>query len=338
VVLLVMTVLGYITFISSIHHIDEGHVGVYWIGGALQTFWTTPGFHFSVPFITRVAQVQVTLQTDTVRNIPCGTSGGVLIYFDSIEVVNRLKLEKALDTIRAYGTEYDKVWIFDKIHHEINQFCSSHSLQEVYIDKFDTLDEALSRAIQESCDKWNTGIEIIAIRVTKPRIPESVRKNYEEVETGKTRLLIEKQKALVAQKEEETSRIRATIQAEKEAAIAQINAEKVANVSRINMLREIAEKEAQLTKEKIENEIYLSRQKASTDSEHYKITKEAEANQLKYTEGFLRYTLYTSLSTNLKVYFGEKIPTLFRDFITNDEIALSKIQQQQQQQQQQQRQ
>ena len=29
---------------------------------------------------------------------------------------------------------YDKVWIFDKIHHEINQFCSKHSLQEVCID------------------------------------------------------------------------------------------------------------------------------------------------------------------------------------------------------------
>jgi hypothetical protein len=31
----------------------------------------------------------------------------------------------------------DKTWIYDKIDHEINQFCTSHSLQEVYIDKFD---------------------------------------------------------------------------------------------------------------------------------------------------------------------------------------------------------
>lgn len=40
-------------------------------------------------------------------------------------------------TIKEYGVDYDKTWIYDKIHHEINQFCSSHSLQEVYIDKFD---------------------------------------------------------------------------------------------------------------------------------------------------------------------------------------------------------
>jgi len=34
--------------------------------------------------------LQVTLQTDEVKNVPCGTSGGVMIYFDRIEVVNVL--------------------------------------------------------------------------------------------------------------------------------------------------------------------------------------------------------------------------------------------------------
>ena len=33
---------------------------------------------------------KTTLQTDEVKNIPCGTSGGVVIYFDKIEVVNLL--------------------------------------------------------------------------------------------------------------------------------------------------------------------------------------------------------------------------------------------------------
>lgn len=33
---------------------------------------------------------QVTLQTDKVINVPCGTSGGVMIYFERIEVVNLL--------------------------------------------------------------------------------------------------------------------------------------------------------------------------------------------------------------------------------------------------------
>jgi hypothetical protein len=67
--------------------------------------------------------------------------------------------------------------------HEINQFCSSHSLQEVYIDLFDKLDDSLKdvynfkiflsiiQALQTGCDTWAPGIEIIAVRVTKPKIP-----------------------------------------------------------------------------------------------------------------------------------------------------------------------
>lgn len=70
--------------------------------------------------------------------------------------------------------------------HEINQFCSKHTLQEVFIDKFDSLDEQLASALQEGCVKWAPGIEIIAIRVTKPRIPETLLKNYEKIEAAKT--------------------------------------------------------------------------------------------------------------------------------------------------------
>jgi len=44
-----------------------------------------------MPFITTVENVQVTVQTDKVNNVPCGTSGGVNVIFEQIEVVNRLK-------------------------------------------------------------------------------------------------------------------------------------------------------------------------------------------------------------------------------------------------------
>lgn len=51
--------------------------------------------------------------------------------------MNRLRKEFVFETLLNYGVHYDKTWIYDKIHHEINQFCSSHSLQQVYIDVFD---------------------------------------------------------------------------------------------------------------------------------------------------------------------------------------------------------
>ena len=74
-----------------------------------------------MPGLTRMEQVQVTTQTDEVVNIPCGTRGGVLISFDKVEVVNMLDKSHVISTVRRYGVHYDKLWIFDKLHHTINQ-------------------------------------------------------------------------------------------------------------------------------------------------------------------------------------------------------------------------
>jgi regulator of protease activity HflC (stomatin/prohibitin superfamily) len=80
--------------------------------------------------------------------------------------------------------------IFDKVHHELNQFCSSHTLQEVYVDHFDQIDENLNKALQADLDKLAPGLTVMNVRVTKPKIPESIRRNYEEMEAEKTKLLI----------------------------------------------------------------------------------------------------------------------------------------------------
>ncbi|KAM2018957.1 hypothetical protein ACFX1T_021823 [Malus domestica] len=69
--------------ISILHQVPEGHVGVYWRGGALLKTITDPG---DLPLVTHFEPVQVTLQTDEVRDVPCGTKGGVMINFEKIEV------------------------------------------------------------------------------------------------------------------------------------------------------------------------------------------------------------------------------------------------------------
>jgi hypothetical protein len=128
------------------------------------------------------------LVLNQVRNIPCGTKGGVMISFDKIEVVNRLHKEFVHETLLNYGVHYDKTWIYDKIHHEINQFCSAHSLQQVYIDLFDQIDETMKEAIQRDCTRYAPGIEIISVRVTKPNIPDSIRRNFELMEEERTKV------------------------------------------------------------------------------------------------------------------------------------------------------
>ena len=63
-------------------------------------------------------------------------SGGVIIFFDRVEVVNKLNIDAVYDIVRNYTADYDRTLIYNKVHHELNQFCSIHSLQEVYIDLF----------------------------------------------------------------------------------------------------------------------------------------------------------------------------------------------------------
>lgn len=67
-----LIVFGVATLLVGVgfHKIEEGHVGVYFRGGALLTGTTEPGYHWMFPFITSFDNVQVTVQTDKVTNIP----------------------------------------------------------------------------------------------------------------------------------------------------------------------------------------------------------------------------------------------------------------------------
>merc|ERR1719187_2270603 len=215
-----------------------------------------------LPFLTTVRNIQTTLQTDEVKNVPCGTSGGVMIYFDRIEVVNVLQSTAVYEIVKNYTADYDKPLIFDKVHHELNQFCSAHNLQEVYIDLFDQIDENLKSSIQKDLMEMAPGLKVISVRVTKPKIPEAIRKNYELMEGEKTKLLISTQRQKVVEKDAETERKKAVIEAEKEAQVARIHYE-----------RKINEKESLQKMEKIDDEIHLAKEKSRTDAEFYKVQK-----------------------------------------------------------------
>ncbi|KAF6173911.1 hypothetical protein GIB67_039862 [Kingdonia uniflora] len=197
---------------SIILQVPEGHVGVYWRGG--ETI-TEPGFHLTMPLITQFEPIQVTLQTDQVEDLPCGTKGGVMISFEKIEVVNRLLKEFVYETLLNYGVQYDKTWIYDKIHHDIIQFCSAQSLRQVYIDMFDQIDEKMKDALQVDCTCYAPGIEILSVRVTKPTIPASIKRNFKQMEEERTKDLIAMERQMVAEKEAETQKKISLAEAEK---------------------------------------------------------------------------------------------------------------------------
>ncbi|CAI6004276.1 unnamed protein product [Closterium sp. NIES-64] len=281
--------------VGVVHQIPEGHVGVYWRGGALLKHVTEPGYHLLLPFITTYEPIQVTLQTDQVTNIPCGTKGGVMIYFDKIEVVNRLRHGYVYETIKQYGVNYDKTWIYDKIHHEINQFCSAHTLQQVYIDLFDQIDEKVKEAIMRDLVQYAPGIEIIGVRVTKPKIPPVIARNYEQMEEERTKVLIAMERQKVVEKEAETEKKRAVSEAEM-----------AAQVSRVLMEQRVREKESQQRQQQIDDEVFVAREKALADAHHYRVMREAEANSALLTAPFLELKFIEALANNTKLFFGDK--------------------------------
>jgi erlin len=120
-------------------------------------------------------------------------------------------------------------------------------------------------------------VQIVACRVTKPRIPRSLLSDYERMEGEKTKLLITTQHQRVIEKEAETERMRAMIAAEKQAEVSKIQSEK-----------ELTEKLAFQRVQAIEDRMYSAKQKALADAQFYKQQKLAEANQLKLTYGSTR--------------------------------------------------
>uniref|UniRef100_A0A8C5HK79 Cholesterol 25-hydroxylase-like protein n=1 Tax=Gouania willdenowi TaxID=441366 RepID=A0A8C5HK79_GOUWI len=301
-ILSIIAALGGAALLASVHKIDEGHTGVYYRGGALLTSTSGPGFHLMLPFITTYKSVQTTLQTDEVKNVPCGTRW---VCCDLVIVY---------DIVRNFTADYDKALIFNKVHHELNQFCSVHSLQEVYIGLFDQIDENLKLTLQEDLTCMAPGLIIQAVRVTKPNIPESIRRNYELMESEKTKLLISQQTQKVVEKEAETERIKAVIEAEK-----------VAQVAEIKFGQKVMEKETEKKISEIEDGAFLAREKAKADAEYYTATRAAEANKLKLTPEYLQLMKFKAIAANSKIYFGSDIPNMFVDSAGNSVKASAAI-------------
>lgn len=202
--------------------------------------------------------------------------------------------------MRNFTADYDRTLIFNKVHHELNQFCSVHSLHEVYIDLFDQIDENLKTALQIDLNEMAPGLRIQAVRVTKPKIPEVIRKNYELMESEKTKLLISVQRQKVVEKDAETERKKAIIEAEK-----------VATVAKIQYDQKIMEKESMQQMASIEDEMHLAREKSRSDAEYYQTKRLAEANSILLTTEYLELKKYESVGKNSKVYFGNNIPSMF---------------------------
>ena len=102
------------------------------------------------------------------------------------------------------------------------------------------------------------------------------------------------------EKEAETERKKAIIEAEKEAQVAKIQFEK-----------QILEKESVQKMALIDDAIHLAKEKSRTDAEFYRVERLASANGLLLTPQYLELKRYEALANNQKVYFGPDVPGTF---------------------------
>lgn len=64
----------------------------------------------------------------------------------------------------------------------LNKYVKNSSLGSFQID------EKMKDALQVDCTRYAPGIEIISVRVTKPTIPDSIRRNFEQMEEERTKV------------------------------------------------------------------------------------------------------------------------------------------------------
>jgi hypothetical protein len=120
------------------------------------------------------------------------------------------------------------------------------------------------------------------------------------MEQEKTQYMITTAHQQVVEKEAETDRRRAVIEAEK-----------LAQVARIQYEQKILGKESEKRIAEIEAEMHLARERSMADANKYKSDTEAESNKQKLTPEFLKLSMYKALAQNTKIYFGNSIPNIF---------------------------
>ncbi|KAK7836865.1 erlin-2 [Quercus suber] len=164
---------------------------------------------------------------------------------------------------------------------------------------FATIDEKMKDALQGDCRGNAPGIEIISVHVTKPTIPESIRRNFEQLEEERIKPLRNTEWLRKRQR-----------QKKKKKAISE--AENSANVGKILMEQKLMEKDSARKQQEIENQIYMGWQKIKADANLYRESKEAETNQLKLTPQYL------------ELKFIEAI-VLIKNFSSEENIEIKKI-------------
>jgi len=281
---------GFITYVP------EGYAAMKVSFGKMDSNLFNPGGPYLYNWLsTRIEYVEIRPQTDQVLDLQCGTADGVKVTIKKIEVGNQLPREHVYDVLSRFGTNYDKYLVTDLVTHQVNVICSKLSAHQLAIELFDTIDDALLQFIQEENARQGTGLKVTFVRLTKPELPDSLNRNYLHLAEEKTlkKVLEEKLNRIKTEKDSEL------LVAQRDNEIKMLNAD---NENAIMVKNRLARQE----EARINNTMVIEESVAQSE----KLKNEAIGVKALYDiPGYVTVKVAESTANNLKIYYGEKIPT-----------------------------
>ena len=293
--LIIILLITIVTFAQSFYiSIETGFVGVEYVWNKISNNILEPGLHFYNPITSKITIVETRPQKDSVLNVECVTNDGLKMIFESVEVGNMLTITNVVSTVSRFGQFYDRHLVTDLVRHQINVICSKKSAHQVAIEEFDQLDDLMKEFIQSENDRQNSGLIINFVRLTKPKMPLSIEKNYLALAEERTmkKVLEEKMERIKVEKESEM------VVAKKDNEIRIQNSAKQNEIMILNM-------RAKQEEQHIQNEMIVEAARANAE----KIIMEANALQSMYgIPGYIDVEKAKAISPNQKIYYGDKLP------------------------------
>ena len=298
-VIFVLVIFTAVLIGTSVHKIEEGTVGIYFVSGALKDTITYPGIHSCMPFITDIEIIQIRPRTDTLPPITTVTRDGIENTFNNVQVISDVKPGSLISLVKKFGLGFHETLVFDRIYEELRIFCANHTVDEVYNTMFlDIVEEVRKNVVESIHTLGGGGIKVHHLTVPKPQIPPDIAKNYKEVKVQWTEQLVAIQKQKTERIKKETEAIKAVLDAERQKQVLEIDIQK-------EILRKNGEQELST----LENQIRKDREQNKADVENYSKTKLAEANKNLHTSDYIRLEMAKALSQNTKFFFsGESSP------------------------------
>lgn len=206
-------------------------------------------------------------------------------------------MQGVLELVKEHGRGWRELWIRDQVRTHVSQLCSHHSVAELFIHLFASMDDTIASQLNGVLRAWAPQLSIMSVRTTKPQLPPTLADKYSEVERTRAHLTVVKQ--------QQATQVRAAMgEARREV----MEAERQLDISRINASRRLETLASQASIADIDNAMWLSRAKQYADASYDRSIRAAEDEAKLLSPAYLQYLRSTVMLGNTKAYFGTSIP------------------------------